>query len=209
MQPAAQLGIVHIRRPGVARGGFAVAGGGQHLTVRHRLVVVGADGRIEIGELDEFLLGDRVDVDDVASLAIADLDADRVGQHEVRDPGRRLDRHLGRDPAAERHADDHGVAQIELIEQVEVEIGEVVDGVERPRLLRAAEARVHRRQHPRARRQPIEHRRGRLDADAGMQEQQRPAGAALDQLHADAGDGDRGNRIGTHKLDVTTFIEPA
>ena len=38
-------------------------------------------------------------------------------------------RKLGRDPAAEREADEIDIAQIELVEEIEIEIGEVGDMV--------------------------------------------------------------------------------
>ena len=56
--------------------------------------------------------------------------------------------------------------------------------------LGAAEARMSRREHARALREHIEHRRCPLDPDAGMQEQERPPAPALDHLHADAVDDD-------------------
>ncbi len=87
------------------------------------------------------------------------------------------------------------VRERQLIDEVEIEIGEVVDAVEPARRLRAAEAGMGRRQHTRARGQRVEHRRVRLDADAGMQEQQRPALPALDHLDADAVDGDRAGTL--------------
>jgi hypothetical protein len=85
-----------------------------------------------------------------------------------------------------------GVVEIELVDEIEIEIGEIVDGVERWRLLGAAEAWMARGDQARPLRQAIERRRRCADADAGMQEQQRPTAAALDQLDADAVDHPRG-----------------
>jgi hypothetical protein len=78
------------------------------------------------------------------------------------------------------------VVETELIDEVEIEIGEVVDGIEFWRLLGAAEARMARSDHARPLGQAVEHRRRRLDADARMQEQERPPAAALGGVDADA-----------------------
>jgi hypothetical protein len=110
------------------------------------------------------------------------------------DPRRRFDRDLSGDPAAERYADDRDVAQIELLEQVEIEIGEVVDPVERSRRLLPAEAGMRRNQEAAVRGEPLQHRRVGLDADSGMQEQQRPSAPALDHLDLDAADRDGAGR---------------
>ena len=145
--------------------------------------------------VEELVLGDGEDIGDVALLAAADLDADRVGEHQMRHPRRRLDGDFRRDPAAERHAHDGEVVERELVDEVEIEIGEVVDAIERLRRLRAAEAGMGRRQHARAGGEGVEHRRIGLEADAGMQEQERPAAPALDHLDADAVDGDGADRL--------------
>src|SRR2546427_5452058 len=87
-----------------------------------------------------------------------------------------------------------------MLQQIEVEIREVVYGIEGLRLFRVSKARVDGRQHARATRKLIEHRGGRLDADFGMQEQQRFAVSAFNQLDADVVDNDRGRWIGGHRL---------
>src|ERR1700704_3021643 len=84
VEAAFEFRIVHVRRPGVTRGRFSVAGGGMNLCVRHSLVVMSADVRIEIGKLDKLALGYRIDIDDVPRLAVTDLDADRVRKDEMR-----------------------------------------------------------------------------------------------------------------------------
>ncbi len=190
VQAALELGVVHIGRPGIARGGFPVAGRGLHCRIGHGLVVALGGGWVAVGQRPELVLGNGEDIDDVALLAIADLDADRIGEHEMGEAFGRFDRDLGRDPAAERHPHHDHVAQVELVEQIEIEIGEIVHGRERPRLLGAPEARMRRRQHPVARGEPRQRGRVGFDADAGMQKQQGSAGAPLDQFDLDAADGD-------------------
>src|SRR5262249_56791659 len=87
-----------------------------------------------------------------------------------------------------------------MLQQIEVEIRKVVYGIEGLRLFRASKARVEGRQHARATRELIEHCRGRLDADFGMQEQQRLAVSAFNQFDADVVDNDRERWIGGPKV---------
>src|SRR6516162_9502058 len=87
-----------------------------------------------------------------------------------------------------------------MLQQIEVEIRKVVYGIEGLWLFRASKARVDGRQHARAIRKLIEHRRGRLDADFRMQEQQRLAVSAFNQFDADVVDNDRECWIGGHQL---------
>ena len=172
-----QLGIVHVGRPGERARALRGCAPRPAPRLRHRLVVALAGGRIEIGERVELRLGHREDVDDVAGLAVADLDADGVGQHQVRQPRGRLHRDLGRDPAAERRRRPPATSRrSSCVEQVEIEIGEVVDACRTPSAARSGRSPdAIGAMHARAARQRVEHRRGRLDADAGMQEQERPA----------------------------------
>ena len=121
----------------------------------------------------------------------ADLDADGVGEHELADARGRFHRDRRSDPAAERDARQRYIAQVELVEQVEIVVGEVVDRIDALRQLGGAKARMRRRDQARLRREPVEHRRRRIEPDAGVQEQQRPALAALEHVHGDAVDLDR------------------
>ena len=83
MDASQKLGIMHVRRPSIARGRFPVARCGQNLGVRHGLVVVGADIRIEIRKLNIFALGNRVDVNDVTRLPVTDFDAYCIRKDKV------------------------------------------------------------------------------------------------------------------------------
>src|SRR5262249_56777265 len=95
-----------------------------------------------------------------------------------------------------------------MLQQIEVEIRKIVDGIEGLRLFRASKARVDGRQHAHATRKLIEHRRGRLDADFGMQEQQRLAVSAFNQLDADVVDNDGGRWIGGHPAYLAGVLGP-
>ena len=91
---------------------------------------------------DELLGGEGEEVGKLDSL---DVDPDRVEEHRAADALVLTHRHLGGDPAADRRADDQHVAQIPLLEQLEVAQRDVIDPVEpfRTRLcLRSPDARV-------------------------------------------------------------------
>src|SRR3984893_12952569 len=186
MQPSLELWIMHVGRPGVTGDRLAIAGRAAHLILRHRLVVPLADVGIAVSDLEKIGFSYGEDVRNVALLAAAHLDAHGIGQNEMGNPGGGFDRDLGRDPPAKRDTRDDNALEIELIEEIEVEIGEVVDGVERFRRLRSAETRMRRSDQAHARREPGEDGSAGLDADAGMEKQERRSFSALDHLNADA-----------------------
>ena len=196
VQPVLELRIMHVRRPSKPGVRLPVARGGQRHIVRQILVVDLAELGIEIGERVELVRQQRPDVDDVAGLAVADFHADGVRHHDLRQPGVVLGGDLGGKPAAQSDADDEHVAKIELLEQVEIEVGEVIDRCHALGKLRAAEARMRWRDHAAAAGKLGQHRRRRIDPDARMQEQDRPALAALGYLDGNAIDHERGGRTG-------------
>jgi hypothetical protein len=51
------------------------------------------------------------------------VDADRVDQHDSRDPLRAEEAHLGRDPATDRVADHRDVAQVRLLNEGPIKSG--------------------------------------------------------------------------------------
>src|SRR5262249_56042387 len=55
------------------------------------------------------------------------------------------DREIRGDPAAQRAADEMDAAQVELIEKIEIEVGEIADGIEPCRHVRLAKAGMLRR----------------------------------------------------------------
>jgi len=126
-------------------------------------------------------------------LATADLDADGVAEHEVGEPGGALDRDLRRDPSAERDADQRDLCKIERMDEVEIEIGEVVDAIEGFGRLRAAEPGMDRGEEARLCGKPFENGSVRVDADARMQEKERAALATFHYFDLDAVDADRSN----------------
>src|SRR6266540_585257 len=87
---------------------------------------------------------ERKDVRNVTGLPITDLNAHRSDQNESSEAVGTLHRHLRRDPATQRKADQGHFVEILLGEKVEVEIGEIVDGVDSLRVGRMTETRVGR-----------------------------------------------------------------
>ena len=149
-------------------------------------MVDGRDLGVVKGEpIDLALLGGE-NIDDVALLAVAELDPDCVGQHQVRNALGRFDRDLRRDPSTERHAREDHVAQVERVHDIEVEIGKIVDRGHGARQLAASEARMGRRDHRKRSGKLLDHAVGRFDPDRGMQQQQGPSGPALDELDANS-----------------------
>ena len=72
--------------------------------------------------------------------------------------------------------------EIELIEQVEIEVGQVVDRAHALGQLGAAKAWMRRRDDVRVLGEFVDGGRGRLDAVLGVKEQQRPARALFDEI---------------------------
>src|SRR5262249_24604032 len=92
----------------------------------------------------ELALRSGKDIDNVALLAAADLDADGIDQDQLGDPRRRAHRDLGREPAAERIAEHDRLLELERIHQIEIEIDEVLETVEVIRNRRTGKARMDR-----------------------------------------------------------------
>jgi hypothetical protein len=96
----------------------------------------------------------------------------------------RFDRDLRRDPAAERHARQDDLAQVHCLHEVEIEIGEIIHGGHGAGQFAAPETWMGRRDQCKRPGKLVDHAVGGFDADRGMQQQQRPAGSALDELDA-------------------------
>ena len=134
----------------------------------------------------QYLFGrQRIDIGDVALLAAAELDAERVDQHKPAEPRVRAHRDFERDPAAERGADQERVVESEAVQQVEIEIGDVVHAAEPCRARGRAKPGMARRDDPPAPRQAVEQRPVLRDIVAAMQEQERRPGAGDHRLDRD------------------------
>ena len=110
-------------------------------------------------------------------------------------------RDLGREPAAERIADQMRVLDFELIEDVEIEIGEVVNGIEPVRRIALAEPGMFRRDDVVFLRECLQERQPARAACA-MQINQRIASAAAHQPDAAASDRNHRRRMFRHPLSL-------
>jgi hypothetical protein len=129
-----------------------------------------------------------VHVGDVALIPAAQFDAERGDQNQAGEAGRRAHHHLGRDPAAEIGADQHRVLEAQFGGEIEIEVGKVADraGTALDQR-RVSVSRMRRRDDAKAFCKQIE--LGPLGRQplSGVQEQQRPPLAALDQFERGAG----------------------
>src|SRR4051812_14404675 len=126
------------------------------------------------------------DVEDVRRLAVADLDAERIHQHQPGDPVAGPHRQLRRQPAAEGGADQRHLRCGQRFEEGGVEIQQVVDTLEILRPRGAAEAGMGGGEHRRPAAQQFEEPRPRLRLLEAMQEYQGRPLATAQQLEVDA-----------------------
>ena len=167
MQPALQMRVVHVRLPAEPRERLAAARDAGKFGLRQLHQVALAVRRIGPGEAHVLVARHRVHVGDVAVGHAADLDAERIDQHQPAEAPRVAHRHLGGDPAAEAGADQDGVLQPQRRGEIEIQVGEVIDRAQPVRQRRIAPARMMRRNHPIALRQQVEPFAPRLQSLAG------------------------------------------
>ena len=118
-------------------------------------------------------------------------------QGERAKPARAANRDFGRDPAAERMADEMHLIEAERLDEVEIEIGEVGKLIEPVRRVGPAEAGMIRHDHVIALRQRRHERQPGAGPARAMQEQQRRALAAAHDIHRTIGDADGLSRAGS------------
>ena len=80
-------------------------------------------------------------------------------------------RHFGRDPAAERDADDGYALEVEVLQEVEIEIGKIIDRRERAWLFGITETRMAWRDQACACVESIEDGSLRIDANARVKKE--------------------------------------
>ena len=123
-------------------------------------------------------------MDDVALLAPAQFDADRVDQNQPIELCRAADRDLGGNPAAERKADHRDLAG-QRVEHLAIEMHEVVHRVEILRPRRIAEARMRRRYDFAVFGEQIEKRRLGADRVDAMDQQDGPPASLAQHFEID------------------------
>src|SRR5215813_12546245 len=125
------------------------------------------------------------DVEDIGRLAVAELDAERIDQHQAVEPVRAGGGDLGGEPAAERGADQRDLPVRQRVEELAVEVDEVVDRFEVAGPRRGAEARMRRRKDGGAARQALQETSTRVERVKAVQEDDRTPAAAPDDLEID------------------------
>ena len=126
VQPALQMRIVHVGLPAEPRECLAAARDAGEFGLRQPHQVALAVRRIGPGQAQILVARHRVHVGDVAVGHAADLDAERIGQHQPGEAPRVAHRHLGGDPAAEAGADQHRILQLQRRSEIEIQIGQVI-----------------------------------------------------------------------------------
>jgi hypothetical protein len=179
VQPALELGVVEVRRPAVARQAGLVAVGGEdevHVGLGREHA-----GRL-LGVLEERrdeLLGRHEE--DVRGHVARDPQPGGTKQREPVDPLGRVDGELGRQPAAERPADDVDALEPEAVEDLEVVVDEIVHRLDLGHVVGAAEPGVVGRHHREAAGQQPEEGVPRARAAGRVEEEERgPLAAPLD-----------------------------
>ena len=179
---------MHVGLPAVEREGFAAAHDRRQFGIGQGGVIDLALRRVGPGKPQIFGALDAVHVGDVALVAAAQFDAERGDQHQTREAGGRADHHLGRDPAAEIGADQHRIIEAEFGGEIEVEVGKVIDPARAAiDQRRVSVARMQRCDDTITSCEQIEPRPLGRQPLAGVQEQQGPPLAALDQFEGSAG----------------------
>ena len=188
-QPVGQPRMMHEGVPAIERQRFPVAVDADQLGILHRVVVGAVLRRVVPHRLPNLGRMGVEHVEDIGRLAVADLDAEAVHQHQlVHAPGR-AQRQLGRQPATEGGADQRDLAR-QRLQQRDIEVQQVVDTLKVLRPRAAAEAGVGGRDdlHPPAQQvQPAGIRARGLEA---VQPKHRVAGPAAPHLQLNAVDGD-------------------
>jgi len=170
--------------PAVEAERVPVAGADDQLVVRHRVEVRRL--RRIVPAPSSHLLRRRVeDVQDVGRLSIAQLEAEGVHQDEPVEAVAALHRDLGGEPAAEGESHQRDLRIRQTVEDVQVEMDEVGDGLEVRRAWRMAEAGVGRRDDLGAPAEEIEEACARVDVLHAVQEQHGMARAPAHHFELD------------------------
>src|SRR6516162_2141442 len=104
VQPALESRVVHIRLPAIESEGLATARDRCKLAFRHLGEIDLALCRISPGKPQIIGAWQRMHVGDIPLVPAAYLDAERIDQHEMREPCGRAHHHLRRYPATQAGA---------------------------------------------------------------------------------------------------------
>src|SRR5438552_1464142 len=101
VQPLTKSWIVHVGPPAIERGRLAVASNRLRLRVTEHAVIRQCVLRVVKSPTAQFVSGQRINIGDVALFVPAELEADRVDQHESVDPLEAADANFQSYPPAE------------------------------------------------------------------------------------------------------------
>src|SRR5215472_9026330 len=114
MQPALEPRIVHVGLPTVQGESLTTADNCGELALRQPGEIDVAPCGIGPSQLQVLGSRQRVHIGNVPFLPAANLDAERIDQHQLREPGGRAHYHLRRNPAAEASADEYSILEPEF-----------------------------------------------------------------------------------------------
>ena len=127
MQPALEARIVQVWSPTIvgehvtlAREFLQLAGG--HRCIARRMALpVGEKHRkcLDVGHVEE--------IGEVALFPAGKLHAHRRDEDQLAEPRVTAHAHLERNPSAEGRADENHVVELQLVEEIEIEVGQIVD----------------------------------------------------------------------------------
>src|SRR5580700_11247742 len=125
-------------------------------------------------------------IEDVAALAVTELDAERVHQNQSRQSMTARRRDLCGEPPAEGKSEQGHLFVGQRLEQVEIKTHQIVYGVEVSGPRRVAESRMRRRDDLGVRGKQTDERRLRVHRVQAMQQQDRRTCALAQDLEVDA-----------------------
>src|SRR5580704_14676734 len=127
-------------------------------------------------------------VEDVGRLAVAELDAERIDEHETVEPVRTGGGNFGGEPAPERGADQRDLVIRQPVEERAVEVDEVVDRFETIGPRRGAEARMRGGEDGGSARQELKETSIRVERVKAVPEDDHAPRAAPNDLKIDVAD---------------------
>ena len=186
MQPALQARIVQVWPPTIVGEHVALAreflelAGGHRRVARRMSLPVGEKHRegLDVGHVEE--------IGEVALFPAGELHAHRRDEDQLGEPRVIAHAHLERNPSAEGRADENHVVELQLVEEIEIEVGQIVDRSEVGRTGRCTVAWMARRNHAPLLCEGVEMRPYLLEILLGMQVEKRRARACDMRLDREA-----------------------
>src|SRR5712675_150593 len=177
MQPALQARIVQVWSPTIVGEHVALAREFLELAGGHRCVARRISLPVREKHRECLDVGHVEEIGEVALFPAGELHAHRRDEDQLAEPRVIAHAHLERNPSAERRADENHVVELELVEEIEIEVGQIVDRSEVSRTRRRTIAWMARRNHTPLLCECVEIRPYLLEILFGMQVEKRRARA--------------------------------